>query len=162
MKTLFIQSALILALMVAGLFADEGPLTYSTNLMPDGKQDSVLVFGSESCPYCEVLKEDIAENDLIKQKLNGMKVVYISLDDAREYEIPSPDGKTTINTMLLRQMFKISATPSMVLLDEQWERVMTIPGYSYPEFFAIYLDYLKQDIYKEKELQDYLMDQGML
>ena len=75
----------------------------------------LLMFSTDGCPYCEMLKEDF----LIPMTISGAyndKVIIIEVHIAYMRSITYFDGKS-IGTEELAQQYRVSVYPTMVFID---------------------------------------------
>ena len=144
------------------LLQAEALISYDSKLKANGK-NVMLILGSKGCPYCEVLKKDITENNelssLIKDKMN---VYYIPVDEQKNYEIgdKAPAVKTT--SLSLKMQFGSRITPTVIMFDKDWNKIIQFPGYAYPFQMKHFLNYLNNDIYKDTDLTSYLKKAGII
>jgi len=160
MKKLFGLFVLLTVFISSVIAADI--VSYSNKLKADGK-NVMFILGSKNCPYCDVLKKDINTNEelssLIKDKMN---VYYIAIDEQLNFEIgdKTPPVKTT--SLSLKMQFGSRVTPTIVMFDKDWQRIIQLPGYTDPKHMKSFLKYLNTGIYKNKDLGEYLKEEGIL
>lgn len=159
MKILLGLIALIFSMNVLNA---EGLISYDSKLKANGK-NVMLILGSKKCPYCDVLKKDINKNkelsSLIQDKMN---VYYIPIDEQKNFEIGDkvPAVKTT--SLSLKMQFGSRVTPTVVMFDKNWNKIIQLPGYADPSQMKLFLNYLNNDIYKNKDLTSYLKEAGLI
>jgi len=160
MKKLLVLFVL-LSIFVANSFASD-IISYDKKLKANGK-NVMFILGSKDCPYCEVLKKDINTNkellSLVKGKVN---VYYIPIDEQLNYEIgdKTPPVKTT--SLSLKMQFGSRVTPTIVMFNKNWKRIIQLPGYADPKQMKSFLKYLNNDLYKNKDLGEYLKEEGII
>ena len=160
MKKLFGLSVIIM-LFVTNIIASD-IISYSKKLKADGK-NVMFILGSKNCPYCDVLKKDLNENKelnaLIKDKMN---VYYIPIDEQLNFEIGDkvPAVKTT--SLSLKMQFGSRVTPTIVMFDKNWNRLIQLPGYADPTQMKAFLKYVNNELYKDKDFGEYLKEEGVL
>lgn len=160
MKKLLVLLSLIIISM-SSVNASE-VISYSNQLKANGK-NVMFILGSENCPYCDILKKDINNNteinSLIKDKMN---VYYIPIDEQLNFEIgeKTPPVKTT--SLSLKMQFGSRVTPTIVMFDKNWQKIIQLPGYADPVQMKSFLKYLNNDIYKTKDLEVFLQEEGIL
>lgn len=160
MKKLFGLFILVLLLSTSIIAADL--ISYDKKLKSNGK-NVMFILGSKNCPYCEVLKKDINTNKELSSLIKGkMNVYYIPIDEQLDYEIgdKTPAVKTT--SLSLKMQFGSRVTPTVVMFNNKWERIIQLPGYADPKQMKSFLKYLNNDIYKNKDLGEYLKEEGIL
>ena len=160
MKKLFGLSVLIM-MFVTNIIASD-IISYSDKLKADGK-NVMFILGSKNCPYCDVLKKDLNENkelsSLIKNKMN---VYYIPIDEQKNFEIGDkvPAVKTT--SLSLKMQFGSRVTPTIVMFDKGWNKLIQLPGYTDPKHMKAFLKYVNTGLYKDKDFGEYLKEEGIL
>lgn len=159
MKILLSFLALIFSMSI--LHAD-GLISYDNKLKANGK-NVMLILGSKKCPYCDILKKDINNNkelsSLIKDKMN---VYYISIDEQKNYEIGDKTPAVLTTSLSLKMQFGSRVTPTIVMFDKDWNKIIQLPGYADPSQMKLFLNYLNNDIYKSKDLSSYLKEAGLI
>jgi len=159
MKILFGFLALIFSM---SLLQAEGLISYDNKLKADGK-NVMLILGSKNCPYCDILKKDINKNEelssLIKDKMN---VYYIPIDEQKNFEIGDKVPAVQTTSLSLKMQFGSRVTPTIVMFDKEWNRIIQLPGYADPSQMKLFLNYLNNDIYKNKDLSSYLKESGLI
>jgi len=151
----------LLAMFVSSVMASE-VVSYSNKLKANGK-NVMFILGSKNCPYCEVLKKDINTNEelssLIKDKMN---VYYIPVDEQLNFEIGEKNPPVKTTSLSLKMQFGSRVTPTIVMFDKNWNRIIQLPGYADPKQMKSFLKYLNTGIYKNKDLGEYLKEEGIL
>lgn len=133
-----------------------------------GKAYTLLIFGSEDCIYCRILKKDIMKSREIRTILDeSFNTYYIMIDVVKEHVIGTNSKEFKVVTEQFANMYKVKTTPTSVIVDKNFSTVMTIPGYLPPEMFISALEFIsdnkftsRENIYKE--FQDYLVSKGLM
>ena len=60
------------------------------------------------------------------------------------------------NTIALKMGFSVKGPPHVIMFDEEWNKIIQLPGYADRKQMKIFLDYVAEDTYKSTELQAYL------
>lgn len=161
MKRLLNCSVVFFILSITLLNAGE-LISYDKKLTANGK-NVMLILGSKNCPYCDVLKKDINENKelnaLIKDKMN---VYYVPIDEQVMVEIGDKTPPVKTSSLSLKQQFGSRVTPTVVMFDKDWKKIIQLPGYADPTQMKAFVQYLNDDIYKNTELGEYLQKKGLL
>lgn len=159
MKKLFgflITSALMMNFAMAEI------ISYDNKLKANGK-NVLLILGSKNCPYCDTLKKDINNNkelnSLIKNKMN---VYYVPVDEQVNVEMGDSNPPVKTTSLSLKMQFGSRVTPTIVMFDKDWNRIIQLPGYATPEQMKVFVKYLNENIYKTKDLSQYLKEEGVL
>ena len=157
-----IKIVAILSILLVSISVSSSVFKDSKHLKADGK-NVMLFFGTKTCPYCKILKKDFAEdeeiNKILKEQFN---VYYIPLDEQIDYDMGEKTPPMKTNTISLKMGFSVKATPQIILLDEDWKKIIQRPGYTDREQMKIFLDYVQKDIYKTKDLLSYLQEKDMV
>ena len=160
MKKMFKLFMLFLLLATSVIASDI--VSYSNKLRASGK-NVMFILGSKNCHYCDILKKDLNENSelntLIKDKMN---VYYIPIDEQKNFEIgdKTPAIKTT--SLSLKMQFGSRVTPTIVMFDKNWKQLIQLPGYTDPKHMKVFLKYVNNELYKNKDLGEYLKEAGIL
>ena len=160
MKKLFGLSVLLLLLSTSAIASDI--ISYSNKLKANGK-NVMFILGSKNCPYCEVLKKDLNTNKELSSLVKGkMNIYYIPIDEQLNFEIgdKTPPVKTT--SLSLKMQFGSRVTPTIVMFDKNWNRLIQLPGYADPKQMKAFLKYVNSGLYKNKDFGEYLKEEGIL
>ncbi len=155
--------ALITVLLFTYLFsADDSIIKYTNRLVANGK-NVMLLFETATCPYCKIFKKDIKEDKLLNKLLRENFNVYaIPLDNEMDYLMGDKNPPKKTNTISLKMGFAVKATPQIIMFDENWNKIIQLPGYADPQMMKIFINYVVKDIYKTKDLESYLKDTGLM
>ena len=129
---------------------------------------TILIFGNRGCKYCEILKDDIAKDTQTKEILtNDFNSYYIETDKQKEHSVVTDSKNFKITSDVLSNMYKINATPTTVINDENFETILMIPGYVPNKMFKASLNFIKEKRYENKEniykeLQRYYKEKGLI
>jgi len=152
---------ILLSIFATGLIAAD-MISYSKKLKANGK-NVMFILGSKNCPYCEVLKKDINTNkeliSLIKGKMN---VYYIPVDEQKSFEIGDKVPPVKTSSLSLKMQFGSRVTPTIVMFDKNWNRLIQLPGYADPKQMKSFLKYVNTGLYKNKDFGEYLKEEGIL
>ncbi len=144
------------------LLQGDGLISYSTKLKANGK-NVMLIMGSKNCPYCEILKRDIETNEELISLIKGkMNVYYIPIDEQKNFEMGDKEPAVKTTSLSLKMQFGSRVTPTMVMFDKNWHKIIQLPGYADPAQMKLFLNYLNHDIYKSKDLTTYLKEAGII
>jgi len=139
----------------------EGLISYDNKLLANGK-NVMLILGSKNCPYCDVLKKDIHKDELSSLIKDKMNIYYISIDEQKNYEIGDKEPPVKTTTLSLKMQFGSRVTPTVIMFNEKWERIIQVPGYADSNQMKLFLKYLNDGIYKNKDLSSYLKESGLI
>jgi thioredoxin-related protein len=119
---------------------------------------NLLIVESESCIYCKQLDKDMRENENLRKALMGIdihRLLYESNAKVR-YKLEREEGISQENEVV--RMLGVNSFPYLIFYDKDGKIILRIPGYMEPKTFACVADYVKDNQYKRKSLQDYLKD----
>lgn len=136
----------------------------TTDLLHNGK-DLLLVFGTAACHYCDVIKQDIAEDPAINQRIaENFSAYYVAIDEPGEYRIEHQGQRISVPGSLLRNIYGVRGTPTLAFVDaETRKRIITIPGYVEPPILKGVVDYIADDIWQEQDsIRLYLEERGLI
>ena len=161
MKRLLSTLLLILGL-VLHVNANDDIVDYSNNIKADGK-GVLLILGSASCPYCEVLKKDINTNKELRSLVeSSMNVYYVPVDVQVPIQMGDKSPQMETNSISLKMQFGSRVTPTIVMFDKEWKKIIQLPGYADPNQMKIFVTYVKDELYKTTPLGDYLKEKGLI
>ncbi len=127
------------------------------DITPKGEHN-LLIVESESCIYCKQLDKDMRSDERLKKALAGIdvyKLLYESNAKVR-YKFGKEEGVSEENQ--IAKMLGVNSFPYLLFYDRKGDIVLSIPGYLEPETFACVLDYVKDNEYTRKKLQEYLKE----
>lgn len=102
---------------------------------------TLILFRTKHCYYCERLKADILDPLLKRGELRGL-VDFRELNIVRGGKIRDFDGEK-IRTRLFVKRYGVYATPTLLLVDNQGNRIGTpIVGFNSPEDYFPHLEKL--------------------
>jgi len=150
---------LIIAFFISSLFANS-LIQNSTNIVTNGKP-VILIFSSNSCPYCDLLKKDLVKNKSMNNLAKKFNIYDIKRDEYKEYTLW---GKAT-NLRTLEYTFAIKVTPNVVIFDKLGRKIWQIPGYADPTIMIPYMKFvlgLDSGKYKITQWKEYLQKEGII
>jgi len=154
---------LIVALLFSNLLASNDSIIQYTNRLVANGKNVMLLFETATCPYCKIFKKDIKEDKLLNKLLRENFNVYaIPLDNEMDYLMGDKNPPKKTNTISLKMGFAVKATPQIIMFDENWNKIIQLPGYADPQMMKIFINYVVKDIYKTKDLETYLKDTGLI
>ena len=121
----------------------------------------MLIFSSNTCPYCDIFKKDLKENAVLNRLAKQMNIYEIKRDEYKEYTLW---GKKT-NLRTLEQVFMIKVTPNVILFDKTGRKIWQVPGYADPTIMIPYIKFVKgldNGTYKITDWKDYLIKAGII
>ena len=143
----------------------------SNDLLPNNKY-MIMLFDSESCSYCIKLKEDILANEKLKNRIkNNFSAYQLSLDENQVYNFLYHEKIVKADTNLLKNIYSITSTPTLLFDDKDAKNILIITGYIPPKQFSITLDFIEQELWKGKDrkngevykaLEEYYAKRGLI
>ncbi|PAF49510.1 thiol:disulfide interchange protein [Helicobacter sp. 12S02232-10] len=126
-------------------------------ITPDGKY-MMIVFGSNGCPYCEMLKKDIKNTPELKSYIqNHFSAYYVNLSYSKIHDFKvgtKADLKEVkIPTAQLAQMYDVRPTPTIVLTDTTGKPILVFPGYMPEKQFMAMLEFIGNGEWKKAKDQ---------
>ena len=120
-----------------------------------GERKHVMVFMHlDECPYCSrMLDESFSAGDNSEFIRNHFDVVGVNVRG--DLEVRWADGETYSERALARKLRAI-ATPTVVFLDPDGNRVLQLTGYRDPGAFRRALDFVESGTYRTRPFADYL------
>ena len=142
----------------------------TARIAPKGKY-MIIIFGSDDCPYCAKMKEDIHNSKKLKSELKDEFTTYLL--NARKNKIHKlqHEGKDMdVDTKTLISIYNVSVTPTLIFTDKKGQSIFVVPGYMPTKQFLVTLDFIKEqkwlgldrkngDVYKA--LKNYYLDHGI-
>ncbi len=150
---------IILSFLFTSLFSND-MIKNSTDIVSDGKA-VMLIFSSKTCPFCDMFKKDLIENDELHQLAKDMNIYEIKRDEYKEYTLW---GKPT-NLKTLEMTFAIKVTPNVIIFDKTGRKIWQVPGYADPTIMIPYLKFVKgldNGTFKITQWKKYLQDAGII
>lgn len=137
-------------------------ISYDNKLKANGK-NVMLILGSKNCPYCDTLKKDINTDKELKTLIKDkMHVYYVPIDEQVSIEMGDSIPPVKTSSLSLKMQFGSRVTPTIVMFDNKWARIIQLPGYANPKQMKVFVKYLNSGIYKNKDLSEYLKEEGIL
>ncbi|MEA1914085.1 MAG: thioredoxin fold domain-containing protein [Campylobacterota bacterium] len=145
---------------LTSLFSASSLYKDSTDIVLDGKP-TMLIFTTQTCPYCDVFKKDLHENKELNEMAKKMNIHIIPRDQYKEYTMW---GETT-NLKTLEMNFAIKATPNVIIFDKTGRKIWQVPGYADPKIMIPYLKFVEALDAGTMQITDwrkYLQDAGII
>ncbi len=142
----------------------------TARIAPKGKY-MIIIFGSDDCPYCAKMKEDIYNSKKLKDELKDDFTTYLLNAQKNKLHKLQHEGKDMdVDTKTLISIYNVSVTPTLIFADKKGKSIFTVPGYMPTKQFLVTLDFIKEqkwlgldrkngDIYKA--LKNYYLDHGI-
>ncbi len=149
---------------LSGIFKD------TARIAPKGKY-MIIIFGSDDCPYCAKMKEDIYNSKKLKGELKNDFTTYLLNAKINKIHKLQHEGKDMdVDTKTLIEIYNVSATPTLIFTDKKGQSIFVVPGYMPTKQFLVTLNFIKEqkwlgldrkngDVYKA--LKNYYLNHGI-
>ncbi len=143
---------------------DEKPLVYTSydyivpevfkdvaKIEPKGKQ-MILVFGTNTDPYSDRLKADIAASKQLQQKIkDDFSSYYFKAHENLRHKQFHEGQLLDVDTQTMIMVYGIEATPTIIFTDKNAKAVIVVPGYMPTKQFLVTMDFMKSGEWKGKD-----------
>ena len=131
----------------------------------------IIIFGSDECPYCAKMKEDIYNSKKLKSELKDEFTTYLLNALKNKLHKFQHEGKDMdVDTKTLISIYNVNVTPTLIFTDKKGQSIFVVPGYMPTKQFLVTLDFIKEqkwlgldrkngDVYKA--LKNYYLDHGI-
>jgi len=132
----------------------------------------LIIFESAASKYCDQLKDDMLNDDELKNRLtNDFSTYDLSVDENKMHILDHQGEMSQVDTKTLIDIYGVQATPTLIFMDKQTKSILVVPGYMGPEQFKVTLDFIESkrwegvnrktgDIYKE--LKQFYIKKGII
>lgn len=151
---------IVCSFLFSSLFAKE-LFNQSNEIVTNGK-GVILIFESNTCPYCDLLKKDFKENKEMNELAKEFNIHLIQKEQEQEFIVGETKKKESTTT--LRMAFAAKTTPNIVIFDKNWNKIFQIPGYAVPSQMITFMKFVKglhEGKYQTKDWQKFLKDNGV-
>lgn len=156
-----IKRILLAFLLLAGSAFAQEIFQKGNRIVADGK-GVMLIFESDKCPYCDILKKDFSKNKEMNELARGFNIYLINRENEIDYVVGKTKKKETTTT--LRMAFAAKSTPNVVIFDKHWNKIFQVPGYADPSQMITFMKFvngLQEGKYKVDEWQKFLKENGV-
>lgn len=123
----------------------------AAKIAPDGKP-MLLLFGQDSDPYTQKLKQEILDSDVLAGRLKQeITSIYIDARGAKLHKFLHNGELMDVDTKTLISIYNIDATPTLIFADKEASHIFMVPGYMPTKQFLVTLDFLKEGLWKGKD-----------
>ena len=117
----------------------------------EGKE-MLLLFGQESDPYTQKLKDDVVSDPELKAKITeSVTPVYIDARGQKQHKFQHNGEMMDVDTKTLVSIYNVTATPTLIFTDSEAGHIFVVPGYMPPKQFKATLDFVKEKAWKGKD-----------
>ncbi len=131
------------------------------SVIPYSGRPIMIMFDTDTCPYCKKTRNDLRSDPFLRDIAKDFDLYNIPRDKPQKYKILGND--TTLQTLLM--LYKVKATPNIVLLTSHGEKIWQLPGYVKPEVLGKIMIFVKgvdKGKYKKSDWKDYLKKNGII
>ncbi|MEA1914086.1 MAG: thioredoxin fold domain-containing protein [Campylobacterota bacterium] len=121
---------------------------------PNGKY-MVLVFGTNTCPYCMKLKEDIFQSKEFQNRLkNDYSSYYFKTHENLRHKLYHEKEFMDVDTKTMISIYGVEGTPTIIFTDKEGKAVIMVPGYMPAKQFMATLDFMESENWVGKDRKD--------
>ena len=134
-------------------------LTYQKGLTKSQVENkpTLLYFYSDRCSWCNKLEEETFTNTKVKDYLiENFSLVRINSNSS---EVFMEEGKQIKESELV-QRYQVGGFPTIWFLDQNNQRIASLPGYVEAEIFINVLDYINGGHYTEHTFQEFMANKN--
>jgi len=161
---------------VTNIAKEAANVVYSTfkdvaKIGPEGKY-MVLVFGTNTCPYCMKLKEDIYKSKELQNRLkNDYSSYYFKTHENLRHKLFHEGEYMDVDTKTMISIYGIEGTPTIIFTDKEGKAVLLVPGYMPPKQFLVTMDFMDSKKWEGKDrkngevyqtLKDFYIEKGVI
>ncbi len=118
---------------------------------PNGKY-MVLVFGTNTCPYCMKLKEDIYESKEFQKRLkNDYSSYYLKTHENLRHKLYHEKEFMDVDTKTMISIYGVEGTPTIIFADKNGKAILMVPGYMPPNQFLATMDFIEAKKWEGKD-----------
>lgn len=142
----------------------------TAKVAPDGKE-MILIFGTNTDPYSDKLKEDIKTSETLQKKLKDeFSSYYFKAHENLRHKQFHEGQLMDVDTKTMIAVYGIAATPTLIFTDKNGKAAIVVPGYMPAKQFEVTMNFIKDGKYKGKDrkngevyeaLRDYYLANGI-
>jgi len=131
----------------------------------------VLVFGTNTCPYCMKLKEDIFKSEKFQNRLkNDFSSYYLKTHENLRHKLFHENEYMDVDTKTMISIYGVQGTPTIIFTDKAGKAVIMVPGYMPTKQFLVTLDFMDSKKWMDKDrkngevyqaLKDFYIEKGI-
>jgi len=161
---------------VQNIAKEAANVVYSTfqdlaKIGPEGKY-MILVFGTNTCPYCMKLKEDIYNSKVLQDRLkNDYSSYYLKTHENLRHKLYHEGEYMDVDTKTMISIYGIEGTPTLIFADKKGKAIIMVPGYMPTKQFLVTLDFMESKKWENKDrkngevyqaLKDFYIEKGVI
>ncbi len=136
---IFILAIVAILSLNTSLYADM--FETSKYIMPN-ENGAVIIFDSDYCHYCAKLKNDLETNPRLHNIAKQFRIY--SINGNRNDQFIYGNASVSVSTQQLSKYYEVRGTPTMVVFDTNYNKMIRIPGYIQPEVISTILELTKK------------------
>lgn len=155
------RKVLLAIFLFSSLAFGQDLLKRQSELVSEGK-GVILIFESDTCSYCSLLKKDFIENKEMNELAKEFNIYLINKEKEQDYIVGEAKKKETTTT--LRMAFAVKNIPNIIIFDKHWNRIFQVPGYADPLQMIVFMKFVKglhDGKYDTKDWQKYLEENNL-
>jgi thioredoxin-related protein len=112
----------------------------------------ILIFGTNTCPYCMKLKEDIYQSTELQTRLrDDYLTYYFKTHENLVHKLFHEGQYMDVDTKTMISIYGVQATPTLIFTDKNAKAVIMVPGYMPAKQFEVTLDFMASDKWVGKD-----------
>lgn len=120
-------------------------------IAPNGKQ-MILVFGTNTDPYSDRLKADIAKSKILRSMIKDeFSSYYFKAHENLRHKQFHEGQLLDVDTKTMIMVYGIEATPTIIFTDKNAKAVIVVPGYMPTKQFLVTMEFMKSGKWKGKD-----------
>lgn len=116
------------------------------NLFPNNK-NMIFIFHANS-EYDKQLSDDMKNDKALQNGIKNFSLYKIPISNTHTYTILHNKEKITTSPSLLRDIYGVTGTPTLIFLDKNGTSILTVPGYMPPNQFVATMNFVNSDIHQ--------------
>ena len=158
-----LKKIIVVFVLTFATFSNASLFQEGNKIVANGK-GVILIFDSNACSYCGVLKADLKDDKKLNAFAKKFNIYLIPKEEYKEYEMGDKVPATKVNTTSLAIAYNVKGSPNVLIFDKHWNKIFHIPGYADPKqmtTFLKFVDGLHNGKYLAKDWQKYLKEEGV-
>lgn len=112
----------------------------------------ILVFGTNTCPYCMKLKEDVFESKKYQKRLkNDFSSYYLKTHENLRHKLFHENEFMDVDTKTMVSIYGVQGTPTIIFTDKKGKAVIMVPGYMPTKQFLVTMDFMESKNWMDKD-----------
>ena len=136
---IFILAIVAILSLNANLYAEF--FEKSKYIIPN-ENGAMIIFDSDYCHYCAKLKNDLENNPRLHNIAKQFRIY--SINGGRNDKFIYGNESVSISGQQLARYYEVRGTPTMVIFDTNYNKMIRIPGYIQPKIISTILELTKK------------------